>query len=486
MLFNSFQFFLFFPIVTALYFLLPKNNYRIGLLLLASCYFYMAFKPIYILILFLLIVIDYSAGLLISGSTGNKRKLFLILSIVANLSMLCFFKYYSFIVDNIEASLHLFDSSAKLPHFNVLLPIGLSFHTFQSMSYTIEVFRNNSKAEKNIGIFALYVLFYPQLVAGPIERPQNLLHQFRKKHAFTYENMIAGLKLMLWGFFKKVVIADKLAVGVNEIYSNPDSNHGFILLIGAIFFSFQIYCDFSGYSDIAIGAARTMGFNLMQNFNRPFISKNITEFYRRWHISLSTWLRDYLFTPLAVNTRGWGKVGILFSLFLTFFLCGLWHGAGWTYIAYGVIHSFCLIYDFLTTKFRKKLAKEIPQKLYNGFSIISTFFIITFSLIVFRANSINSAWKIVKQIFISLFVRPEFQLPNDFTMNTITNPKYLITCITYIIFLLTSEHLFGANVLLELHSKLKFKKIRWSFYYILLLLLFFSENVQQSFIYFQF
>lgn len=280
----------------------------------------------------------------------------------------------------------------------ILLPIGLSFHTFQSLSYVIEVYRGNQKAEKHFGIYSLYVMFYPQLVAGPIERPQNMLHQFYEKHDFNYDDVTYGLKRMAWGMFKKVVIADRIATYVNAVYNNADKHNGTSLLVAAILFSFQIYCDFSGYSDIAIGSARVMGFKLMTNFNTPFFSRSVSEFWRRWHISLSTWFNDYLFTPLIVAWRDWGKFGTVLALLVTFFVSGLWHGAGWTFIVYGLLHGVAISYEFLIRKTRKKWSKTVPGFLYDNLSVLITFLFVSFSWIFFRANSFHDAMSIIHKI----------------------------------------------------------------------------------------
>lgn len=288
MLFNSLHFLCFFVIVTTFYFVLP-HRYRWFNLLIASCYFYMAFVPAYILILGGTIIVDYVAGIYIEKSTGYRRKFLLMSSLVANIGVLAVFKYYNFLNQNLSLLLQSVGWSNSLPYLSMLLPIGLSFHTFQAMSYTIEVYRGNQRAERHLGIYALYVLFYPQLVAGPIERPQHILHQFYEKHTFDYVNVTNGLKRMAWGLFKKVVIADRLAMAVNTVYDNPTAFVGMPLIVATVCFAFQIYCDFSGYSDIAIGAAQVMGFRLMKNFDRPYFSTSISEFWRRWHISLSTW-----------------------------------------------------------------------------------------------------------------------------------------------------------------------------------------------------
>ncbi len=332
MLFNSFAFLVFFPIVTAGYYLLP-HRFRWVWLLLASCYFYMAFVPQYILILFFTISVDYTMGLVIEHTHGRRRRLALLTSLVANLGVLVVFKYFDFFSTTAAQVASAFQVYYPVPTLSLLLPIGLSFHTFQSISYTVEVYRGRVPAERHPGYLALYVLFYPQLVAGPIERPQNLLPQLHAKQRFDYDNMTDGLRLMAWGLFKKMVIADRLGVIVTTVYSTPTSYSGFALLLAAIAFPLQAYCDFSGYSDIALGAARTMGIRLVLNFNRPFFAASVGEFWRRWNMSLMNWFRDYLYIPLGGNRLGfWRKQ---FNLLLVFLVSGLWHGANWTFIVWG-------------------------------------------------------------------------------------------------------------------------------------------------------
>jgi len=395
MLFNSFEFLIFFPLVTLLFFLLP-HRYRWLMLLLASCAFYMFFIPVYIFILIFTIIIDYTAGICIErAALPAWKRTFLLLSLCANLGILAFFKYYSFINDNLLLLFSWAGITAHLPYLHIILPIGLSFHTFQAMSYTIEVYRGNQKAERHLGIYALFVMFYPQLVAGPIERPQNLIHQFHEKHAFEFERMKTGIQLMVWGLFKKVFIADRLGLMVNQVYNNPHSYEGIPLIVATVFFVFQVYCDFSGYSDIAIGAAQVMGFNLRQNFNRPFASKSISELWTRWHMSLSSWLRDYLYTPLAINCRSWGLYGILLSLMITFILIGLWHGANWTFIVFGTLHGVALCYDIITKKFWSRISRRVPSGMFTTFSILCTFGFFSFTCIFFRAHSLGDAFYVV-------------------------------------------------------------------------------------------
>ncbi len=399
MLFNSFHFVYFFIIVTTFYFIMPHRQ-RWLLLLLSSCYFYMAFVPIYILILGFTIVVDYFAGIYIENAQGKRRKLFLIYSLVANIGILCVFKYYNFINTNFSYLLHGFGLSNPIPYLSILLPIGLSFHTFQAMSYTIEVYRGNQKAERHFGIYALYVMFFPQLVTGPIERPQNLLHQFREKHHFDDDRIFEGLKLMIWGLFKKLVIADRLGIYVNGAYNYVDQQDGMTLLLATIFFSFQVYCDFSGYSDIAIGAAKVLGFDLMANFRRPIFAKSTGEFWKRWHISLSTWFKDYLYFPMGGNKGSVPRW--YFNLMVVFLISGLWHGANWTYIIWGGINGFYLVFALMTKKYREKFnsftgINKFPR-LHLFFQILVTFLLITFSRIFFRSQTVEDAFTVIKKI----------------------------------------------------------------------------------------
>lgn len=397
MLFNSFIFLEFFVVVTTLYFLLP-DKHRWKLLLLASCYFYMFFIPVYLFILGFTIVIDYFAGILIERETGRKKKLMLTMSLVANIGVLAVFKYYNFIVTNLSYLLKLTGTDNHIPYLGILLPIGLSFHTFQAMSYTIEVYRGRQKAERNFGIYALYVMFYPQLVAGPIERPQNVLPQFHNKHSFNYDDLAAGLRQMLWGYFKKVVVADRLAIYVNSVYNHhPDRYSGITLLMATVFFSFQIYCDFSGYSDIALGIARVMGYKLMVNFRRPYFATSIKEFWSRWHISLSTWFRDYLYIPLGGNRSS--TIRWYFNILLVFMISGLWHGASWVFVIWGALHGLYQISGLLLNKIFKNRFLNIKKTALGIFlSTIFTFMLVSFGWIFFRANSINDAFMIVRNI----------------------------------------------------------------------------------------
>jgi D-alanyl-lipoteichoic acid acyltransferase DltB (MBOAT superfamily) len=359
----------------------------------------MAFVPVYILILFGTIIIDYFAGICIENAKGKRRNFFLTISLISNISVLVVFKYYNFFVQNWNELLGSVTGHHALPYLSILLPIGLSFHTFQAMSYTIEVYKGNQKAERHFGIYSLYVMFYPQLVAGPIERPQNLLHQFYEKHVFDADEFYIGIKMMLWGMFKKVVIADRLAILVNQVYNNPQQHNSTMLFIASIFFAIQIYCDFSGYSSIAIGAARVMGFKLMKNFDTPYQSKDINQFWKKWHISLSSWFKDYLYIPLGGN-----KVAVprwYFNLLIVFIISGFWHGANWTFIIWGALHGFYLVFAIATKKLRHAIntAIHLPanSKVNHLLQVVSTFCLVTFAWIFFRANSLSDAVYIIKK-----------------------------------------------------------------------------------------
>ncbi|MCC7501226.1 MAG: MBOAT family protein [Flavobacteriales bacterium] len=399
MLFNSFAFCcVFFPLVTVLYFVLP-HRWRWLLLLLASCWFYMAFVPVYILILAFTILVDYAAGLLIERSEGSRRKAWLIASIVANLGVLSVFKYWNFLNQNIGELFRSAGLGYGVPDLGILLPIGLSFHTFQSLSYTIEVYRGGQRAERRPGIFALYVMFYPQLVAGPIERPANLLRQLDIPMQWDPVRVVHGLKQMLWGFFKKLVIADRCAAVVDQVYGQVDHYEGLSLLLATYFFAIQIYCDFSGYADIALGAAKVMGFELMVNFRTPYRSASISEFWSRWHISLSSWFRDYLYIPLGGNrVVRWRWY---MNLLIVFLVSGLWHGANWTYVVWGGIHGLYLVMALVLASLWKgsgEAGSQRPSKLTHWFNVLITFHLVLVAWVFFRAPDIGTATLLFERI----------------------------------------------------------------------------------------
>lgn len=476
MLFNSFQFLLFFPIVTILFFVLP-HKFRWMWLLGASCYFYMALIPIYILILVLTIIIDYFAGILIENSPQQKKRSYLVMSLISNIGILAFFKYYDFFIENVNGVCYSMGIPCDIPLLDIVLPVGLSFHTFQAMSYTIEIYRGNQKAEKHFGIYALYVMFYPQLVAGPIERPQNVLYQFREKQVLKYENVSAGLKQMLWGLFKKVAIADRLSVIVDQVYSQPDDHSSFAIFVAAVLFAFQIYCDFSGYSDIALGSARVMGFTLMENFRTPFMSKSVTEFWRRWHISLSTWFNDYLYTPFVMNKRHWGKWAVVAGLVLTFGISGLWHGPAWTFVIYGLLHGFAIIIEFVTKKTRKKITRISPFLLGTAVGTILTFFYFVFTLIFFRATDFSHAQDILTGLF-------SFEGGTGLVAGDVKQGYLVVSFILLFLFMLFDP--FMDDLVKRRTSFTRSAYAQLTFAFIFALLILFGHFSHTSFIYFQF
>jgi alginate O-acetyltransferase complex protein AlgI len=391
MLFNSFPFLIFFLVVTIAYYVIP-HKWRWLLLLIASCYFYAFLIPAYLLVLFLIISIDYTAGLLIESNQGRLRMFYLGLSIVSNLTVLGIFKYHNFFVENISHLTGLFSSKPiSFTIWELALPVGLSFHTFQAMSYTIEIYKGKQKAERKFGIYALYVMFYPQLVAGPIERPQHLIPQFYQKHQVSYNGIAVGLKWMLWGFFMKVVVADRLGIYVDYIFKNADGHSRLALLTAIFFYSFQIYCDFAGYSLIAIGTAKVMGFTLTNNFRRPYFASSFREFWRRWNISLSQWFRDYVFFPMGGSRVSVSKY--IFNILVVFILSGFWHGANWTFILWGLLHGFFILFGYLKRKF-------LPGLVFSKFiGITTTFLSASFCWIFFRSQNIHEAFIIIKRIF---------------------------------------------------------------------------------------
>ncbi|WP_242836580.1 MBOAT family O-acyltransferase [Clostridium sp. BNL1100] len=441
----------------------------------------MAFVPRYILILGITIVVDYFAGIIISRMQGKSKRIFLIVSLITNIGMLFVFKYFNFFNENIKHLSDLLNWNYPISSLSIILPIGLSFHTFQSMSYIIEVYRGKQEPEKHFGIYALYVMYYPQLVAGPIERPQNMLWQFHKEHSFDAQRVSDGLKLTAWGFFKKIVIADNLALVVNSVYGNPTSVNGFSLVIATYFFAFQIFCDFSGYTDIARGASRVMGIELMQNFKRPYFSKTISEFWRRWHISLSSWFTDYVYIPLGGNRCA--KWKWFHNTMIVFLLSGLWHGANWTYVIWGGLNGFYLVFAIISKNIRGKITKwtgidKFPN-VNKMVKVFCTFNLICFSWIFFRASSFTEAVTIIKRIFM------DFSLKIDIGRAGVS--RYQLSLCFGVIVLLLAVQLFQRNKKIINELNTQHVVYRWIIYYsALIFIIIFGVFNTSSFIYFQF
>ena len=490
MLFNSFDYLVFFPIVAALYLAAPLRL-RWVILLLASCYFYLAFVPVYILILFALILIDYSTAIGIERSTGRKRTALMVISVCSTCSMLFTFKYFNFFNANVTELARAIHWNYSVKSLSLILPIGLSFHTFQSLSYVFEVYKGKQKAERHLGIYALYVMFFPQLVAGPIERPQQLLPQFYKHHRFHYERVTDGLKLIGWGLFKKVVIADRLAVCVNTIYNNPTSYTGLPLILATIFFTFQIYCDFSGYTDIAIGSARVMGFHLMQNFDSPYNAASVREFWQRWHISLSTWFRDYLYFPLGGNrVRMWR---FCFNIMVVFIVSGLWHGANWTFLLWGALNGCYLLFSVWSKETREAVARRLglagAPRVHHAVKVGITFSLIAFAWILFRANSLHDAAYIAWHLFDFSGTKALIHTMgiNRGTVSVLGLNKAWLLISGALILLLVWVDVFQQKYgFLRTIESWPFAR-RWALYYSFILIIMFLGRFERSpFIYFQF
>jgi len=420
MLFNSINFLFFIIVFFCLYWFVFKNNLKKQnlLILVASYIFYGWWDWRFLSLIAISTVIDYLMGYLINESVLKSRKrIFLSISLLSNLGMLGFFKYFNFFIYGFSDLLDIFGLNVNISTLNIILPVGISFYTFQTLSYTIDIYRGRINATKNLIAFASFVSFFPQLVAGPIERASKLLPQFEIKRKFDFDKARDGVRQILWGFFKKIVIADNLSQNVDYIYSNYSDLDPSILLLGAIFFSFQIYCDFSGYSDIAIGLAKIFGFELMTNFKYPYFSKNIKEFWHRWHISLSTWFRDYVYFPLGGSING--SFNHIRNIILIFTISGFWHGANWTFITWGFLHGIAYIPLLILNKSGKiwKNLDYIRNKylnwLRNFVSILLTFSFVTITWIFFRANSITIAIDYLKLMFQKgLFTFPSQQRAN--------------------------------------------------------------------------
>jgi|TARA_B110000908_G_scaffold98239_1_gene115983 D-alanyl-lipoteichoic acid acyltransferase DltB (MBOAT superfamily) len=482
MLFNSLDFALFLPIVFLLYWFVFKNKLKAqnALIAIASYVFYGWWDWRFLSLILFSTLVDYTIGrLLLKENDQLKRKVFLWISIAVNLGFLGFFKYYNFFLDNFIDAFTFFGYSIKGNSLNIILPVGISFYTFQTMSYTIDVYRKKLTPTTDFVAFTAFVSFFPQLVAGPIERATNLLPQFYKNREFNYSQAIEGMRQILWGLFKKVVIADNCAEYANIIFNSSEDLSGSSLIIGALFFTFQIYGDFSGYSDIAIGTARLFGFNLMKNFAFPYFSRDIAEFWRRWHISLSTWFRDYLYIPLGGSRGGlWMKIR---NTFIIFIVSGFWHGANWTFIVWGALNAVYFLPLLLRGNNRNNLnvvaENGLLPSLKEVFQVLTTFGLTVLAWIFFRADSMTHALGIVSEIFSS----STFSIP-DFDKRHMAF-YFMPLLIVFVLF-----EWFGRRedfALSKIENKWK-KPIRYFIYYSILISIVTYAGQEQQFIYFQF
>ena len=477
MIFNSLDFAIFLPIVFLLYWFVFNKNLKAqnALIVVASYVFYGWWDWRFLFLILFSTAVDYTVCILLEKENSLiKRKLLLWISILVNLGFLGFFKYYNFFLDNFIASFSLFGMEIKSTSLNIILPVGISFYTFQTLSYSIDVYRKKMHATKDFVAFSAFVSFFPQLVAGPIERATQLLPQFKKERKFNYNEAVIGSKQILWGLFKKMVIADNCAYYANMIFDNSANLSGSTLLLGAIFFTFQIYGDFSGYSDIAIGTARLFGFRLMRNFAYPYFSRDIAEFWRRWHISLSTWFRDYLYIPIG-GSRG-SKFQQIRNIFIVFIVSGFWHGANWTFIFWGFLNAFYFISLMLSNRNRQYL-DIVAEHTYlpsikEFLKILVTFSLTVFAWIFFRAENMTHAFKYIKGIADGyLFKIPSIR-PTDL---------FVLILMFMVLEWLGRKHEFPLQNIF-----IKNRVFRWSFYILLILIIIIFSGRQQEFIYFQF
>ncbi len=482
MLFNSFEFVLFYVVVLVAFFAM-QQRYRWMLLLAASYYFYMCWKVEYVVLIIASTLVDYFVGLALARTKNlAKRRVLLASSVVTNLGILFTFKYWNFFGDSLDWLCDSLSLGVHLPGLELLLPVGISFYTFQSMSYTIDVYCGKTEPERHLGIFAVYVAFFPQLVAGPIERSGRLLPQFREKKQFSYDRAQYGLQRMLWGCFKKVVIADQLAPVVDAVYSSPESFSGPFLLLASIFFAIQIYCDFSGYSDIAIGCAAIMGFDLMTNFRRPYFARSLADFWHRWHISLSTWFRDYLYFPLGGNRVAFWRWCL--NIVVVFTISGLWHGAAWTFVAWGALHGAALLIEAVTSNVRESIARALwidrLQSLRCVLQIACTASVVLVGWIFFRADSLQQALYILR----NLASFDGFSFPTLFRLGL---PRFEMMIALLSIGVLFTVDLIGELNPAPISRAWSRRPFRWATYFAgVYSIVFFGVLGRIEFIYFQF
>ncbi len=481
MLFNSIDFAIFLPTVFILYWFVVNKSLKLqnSLIVISSYLFYGWWDWRFLFLILFSTTIDYLIGLsLKTEDNPRKRKILLLISILVNLGLLGFFKYYNFFLANFIDAFSFFGMEIKANSLNIILPVGISFYTFQTLSYTIDVYRRKLEPTRDFIAFAAFVSFFPQLVAGPIERGINLLPQFYKKRTFDYLKAVDGMRQILWGLFKKIVIADNCAEFANYIFNNSSDMNGSTLFLGALFFAFQIYGDFSGYSDIAIGTSRLLGFNLMQNFNFPYFSRDIAEFWRRWHISLSSWFRDYLYIPLG-GSRG-STLTTVRNIFIIFIISGFWHGANWTFIVWGVLNAIYFLPLLLTKRNRNNLGTVAQGKIFPSLkellSMLFTFILVVFGWIFFRTENLPHAINYISEILSpSFFEVPKFSNTRIFSIA-------LIICVFVLIEWLGREQQFAIQNL-----GIKWKRpIRYVMYYAIIITIFLFSGKYQQFIYFQF
>lgn len=510
MSFFGLEFILFFALVAVVGYILP-NKYRCLFFLSASYFFYFTGQPLYLILLFISTIIDYFIALKIghlrnitnrvndSTQSPGKEKRYLITGIIISAGLLLFFKYFNFLNDFFRSLLAGLKLSYPIPALNIILPLGISYYIFKKISYLTDVYRGHIEPERNFIRLALYVSFFPEITAGPIDRAGALLPQFLEKLDIDYARVTEGVQLIFYGLFKKLIIADRVGILVNTVYNHPDQHSGATIGLATLFYSFQIYCDFSGYSDIAIGMGRVLGFKLIDNFKQPYLAASISDFWKRWHISLSNWLRDYLFLPISYSLmrkidRGklnlkradkWAYVG---SVLCTMLLCGLWHGANWTFVAWGLIHGILMAVSFVTKKARKKTArflrlKKVPR-LHKGLKVTFTFILVSFSWLLFRANSMGDAFTLISRLFSFAPAAAGKATADRSLILGLSLPEFLVALIA-IVLLIAVEFILEKKDIPS-HHLLRGKPVwlRWAIYYFVIFsVLLFGLFEQQAFIY---
>lgn len=483
MLFNSNAFYVFFPIVFAVYWIFPQRL-RWIVLFISSYYFYMSWEVKYVTLILLTTVVSYGAALLMERTEDKrKKKLCMVAALVISFGVLFFYKYFNFLSNSVTAVLQKIAIPVQPFTLDLLLPVGISFYTFQTLSYVIDVYRGDVKACHHFGKYATFISFFPQLVAGPIERTRNLLPQIEKEHTFHYDKAIHGAKMIAWGFFKKIAIADTVAGYVDMIYNQVEQYTGLPLVAATVLFAFQIYCDFSGYSDIAIGVAELLDIDLMTNFKSPYFAASIKEFWARWHISLSTWFKDYLYIPLGGNRKGERRTRL--NLLITFLVSGLWHGANWTYVIWGAIHGIGQVMERIWNK-------AFPAKKERSWLRVAfTFLFVCFAWIFFRANTVSDAGYVVRNLFTGIshpiaYITEGFHAFRMASLAQTTGMKDLLICVCCILVLLFNDFI-------ELKTNIwvwicRYQKpVRYALYFILLFVVLYSRRLgEYEFVYFQF
>ena len=486
MIFNSLFFLFFFGVFFVLYWFIFQNNLKAqNILLLIASYVFYAWSDWYFLYYLIGIsVLNFFLGIYIEKTSNSKYKQWLLyIGLIQGVGGLAFFKYYNFFIDSFKAAFHSIGINFDLQTLNIIIPLGISFFTFRTISYLLDIHKGKIQASRDWVVFFNYVSFFPSLVSGPIDKAKKLIPQLENKRIFKSVAAADGMRQILWGLFKKVVIADNCAKFTNQIFEGYQSASSFTLILGAFFYAIQLYADFSGYSDMAIGIARLMGFEITRNFEFPFFSQNIAEFWRKWHMSLTNWLTEYVFTPLSISFRNLGKLGLIFAIVINFTICGIWHGANWTYVLFGFLHG-CYFIPLIISGTMNKKKKMNSNKFFPSFkefiNIAMTFLLVMFTFIIFRAQNIETAYRYIFRLFSKIF-----QSPGEIFLYTFWK-QYIILFILIIFFLLlewigkTNQYAI-AKFIDKWH-----KSVRWSFYYVLIISVFYFAQKGHQFIYFQF